>query len=264
MDECPLYSDPEFYDSLFPGASSGAAAFLDDARRQRILASERFYLEEAERGGGRVLELGCGSGRLTVPIAQKGIEVVGLDWSSSMLEAARVKASAASVPVEFVQGDMTRFDLPGEFSVVLIPGNSLLHLITVEELKQCLSCIHRHLGTDGRLVLDIANPDVKTLEHEPQQRQALFKVRHPQHGEISIEETAEYDAQNQARNIHWYFSSPGRPDFHVIDYRLRMIFPQELLLLLECAGFHLEARYGEFPRQPFTSGSPRQVCVCRK
>jgi SAM-dependent methyltransferase len=166
--------------------------------------------------------------------------------------------------VEFVQGDMSNFDLPGEFSAILIPGNSLLHLTTVEELTQCLSCVRRHLAADGRLVMDIANPDVKTLAREPHLRQSLFKVQHPRRGETSVEETAGYDSHNQTRSIRWYFSSPGKPDFHVIDYRLRMIFPQELLLLLDRAGFHLEARYGEFPRQPFTSGSPRQVCICRK
>jgi hypothetical protein len=67
MDECPLYDNPDLYDRLFPGAGSGSAAG-DGARRERILASERFYVEEARRGGGRVLEIACGSGRLTVPL----------------------------------------------------------------------------------------------------------------------------------------------------------------------------------------------------
>ena len=57
-------------------------------------------------------------------------------------------------------------------------------------------------------------------------------------------------------------SAPDEPDFQAIDYRLRVIFPQELVLLLACAGFRLETRYGEFTREAFTSSSPRQVCVC--
>ena len=60
----------------------------------------------------------------------------------------------------------------------------------------------------------------------------------------------------------WYFSAPDAPDFRIIDYQLRVIFPQELLLLIETAGFRLDERYGEFPREPFQSSSPRQVCIC--
>ena len=60
----------------------------------------------------------------------------------------------------------------------------------------------------------------------------------------------------------WYLSAPDDSDFQIIDYRLRVIFPQELVLLLDCAGFRLETRYGEFTREAFTSSSPRQVCIC--
>jgi hypothetical protein len=77
-----------------------------------------------------------------------------------------------------------------------------------------------------------------------------------------VEESSEYDAAEQVRRVVWYLSTPDEPDFRVIDYRLRVIFPQELVLLLDGAGFRLETRYGEFTRETFTSSSPRQVCVC--
>src|SRR5271169_2016205 len=102
MHACPLYSDPELYDSLFPGARDSAAV-QDESRRERVLASERFYLEEAKKSGGRILELACGSGRLTIPIAQSGIEIVGADLSKSMLETARAKAGRAGVEVQFLE-----------------------------------------------------------------------------------------------------------------------------------------------------------------
>jgi SAM-dependent methyltransferase len=179
-----------------------------------------------------------------------------------MLDAARAKALQAGVEVEFLEADMRHFDLPGKFSAILIPGNSLLHLLTIDDLKQCLASVRRHLGTNGRLVFDISKWDLALLARDPRQRHPVLSVNDPKRGEISIEETASYDAAQQIRDVVWYFSAPGEPDFRVIDYRLRVIFPQELLLLLHSAGFHLEAQYGEFPRQAFDSSSPRQVCIC--
>jgi SAM-dependent methyltransferase len=259
--ECPLYAEPELYDLLFPHARD-SASISDEVRRERIVASEQFYLDEAKEAGGRVLELACGSGRLTVPIAQTGVDVVGVDLSDTMLEAARAKASAAGVPVQFVQADMRRFVLPGRFSAIFIAGNSLLHLLTIEDLAQCLLSARHHLAPGRRLIFDISNPDMHLLARDPAQRYPVFHVNDPKRGEVSLEETADYDTATQIRHVRWYFSTPSAPEFRVIDYHLRVIFPQELELLLEAAGLRLERRFGEFQRQPFASSSPRQVCIC--
>src|SRR5262245_49244583 len=100
MDDCLLYSEPELYDLLFPSAQ-GSDTVPDAERRKRIVASESFYLEESGKAG-RVLELACGTGRLTVPIAQRGIEIVGLDSSPTMLDIARAKAAGSGAPATFV------------------------------------------------------------------------------------------------------------------------------------------------------------------
>lgn len=261
MQECGLYTDPELYDSLFPCARDGAVV-SDEVRRERIVASERFYLEESRRSGGRVLELGCGSGRLTIPIAQAGVEIIGADLSASMLARARAKAAHAGVRAEFIAADMRNFELPGKFCAILIPGNSLLHLLTIEELKQCLAGIRRHLDPGGRLVFDVSKWDLGVLARDPGERRPVLEVNDPVRGEITIEETASYDAAEQVRHIVWYFSTPGAADYRVIDYKLRVIFPQELPLLVDSCGFRLEDRFGEFTRAPFGSSSPRQVCIC--
>jgi SAM-dependent methyltransferase len=260
MDECALYADPELYDCLFPSAGSGSVE--DEVRRARFLTSERFYVEEARRGGGPVLELGCGSGRLTIPIARAGIEIVGADLSRPMLEAARAKARAAGVEVDLREADMRGFDMPERFSAILIAGNSLLHLLTLDELKECLASVRRHLAPGGRFVFDISKWDLSRLARDPSQRYPVYTLNDPKRGEIAIEETASYDTARQIRRIGWYLSAPGAPDFRIVEYELRVIFPQELVLLLEIAGFKLEARYGEFTREPFDSNSPRQVVIC--
>src|SRR5579871_1169269 len=234
MDDCALYADPELYDSLFPSARE-SASLEDTARRERIVASERFYLEESRKSDGPVLELACGTGRLTIPIAQSGVEIVGADLSASMLEAARAKAQRAGVTLEFFEADMRSFQLPGPFATILIPGNSLLHLFTADDLIQCLRNVRRHLAPGGRLIFDVSKWDLGELARDP----------------------AAYDAVSQIRTMTWCVS-----EVRIIEYRLRVIFPQELLLLLGVAGFRVDERYGEFTREPFSSGSPRQVCIC--
>jgi SAM-dependent methyltransferase len=238
MSASDLYDDPELYDQLFP-------------------ATEQFYPEEAEKRGGRVLELGCGTGRLTVAIAQNGIDIVGVDLSESMLEAARRKARAAGVEVPFIHADMRDLNLDGQFATILIPGNSLLHLLTNQELKQCLAGVRRHLALGGRLLFDISKWDMSRYARDPAQRYPAFTQ-----GDITVEEISSYDAAAQVRDVVWYLSTASAPDFRKIEYRLRVIFPRELLLLLETVGLHLEARYGEFTREPFGASSRRQVCIC--
>lgn len=261
FDECALYADPELYNMLFPDARD-SAAIPDKVRRERMLASQQFYVEEARKSGGPVLEVGCGSGRLTMAIAQSGIEVSGIDLSPTMLAAARSKAESADVHIEFSRADMRGFDLGRRFSTILIAGNALLHLLTNDELLQCLATIGRHLAADGRLIFDISKWDLERLARDPTGRHPVMSVIDPRLGEIAIEESAAYDSARQVRNIAWFLSTATARDFRVIEYTLRVIFPQELLLLLRIAGFQLEARYGEFTRVPFDSFSPRQVCIC--
>ena len=115
MDECALYADPALYDLLFSNTCDRSSA-AGQKRWELTIASEQFYMEQARESGGRVLELGCGSGRLTIPIAQEGIDIVGADLSPSMLRSARAKGAAAGLRIPFVQADMRQFDLGARFS----------------------------------------------------------------------------------------------------------------------------------------------------
>jgi len=261
MDEFGLYADPTLYDLLFPSARDRASV-VDRVQRELITASEQFYIEQARERGGRVLELGCGSGRLTIPLAQSGIDIIGADLSLSMLQRALAKTLIAGLKVSFVQADMRQFEFGARFSTILIPGNSLLHLLAIEDLRRCFASVRRHLAPGGKLVFDISKWDLARLARAHGERRLVLRVTHPERGEITVQETAEYDAAEQTRRVVWYLSASDEPDFQIIAYRLRVIFPQELVLLLDYAGFRLETRYGEFTREAFSSTSPRQVCVC--
>ena len=260
MNDCLLYSEPELYDLLFPNAE-GSDRVQDAARRERIISSEKFYLEESRKGG-PVLELGCGSGRLTIPIGQSGVDITGADLSPTMLATARAKAAADGAKIEFIPANMCDFALPARFALIFIAGNTLQHLLAPGDLSRCFACVRRHLLPGGRLVFDNAVPDPSQLAKDSGQRHPVMQVSHPIHGLVTLEERATYNPGNQIRDLVWYLSKPEAPDFRVVNFRLRMIFPAEVDQALEAAGLRLDTRYGEYSRLPFGPSSPRQVCLC--
>ncbi len=122
-----------------------------------------FFRAEADRQGGRVLELGCGTGHKLIPIASDGHPCVGLDSSSDMLAEAQRKAKSRGVAVQWTKGDMRAFDLGGTFDFVFITANSLLHLHEAGDLVSCFQSVRRHLAPGARFVFDVFNPSVRLL-----------------------------------------------------------------------------------------------------
>jgi SAM-dependent methyltransferase len=145
------YSDPRLADSY--DADMGAEA---DAMRDTP-----FYLalaREAAAQGHAVLELACGTGRVTLPIAREGIDVAGLDNAAAMLAVARRKAAAEDLDVTWVEADIRDFDLGRSFGLIIVPYRSFLHLLTAADQAACLAAVHRHLIPGGRFALNFFAP----------------------------------------------------------------------------------------------------------
>jgi SAM-dependent methyltransferase len=242
-----LYDDPLFYDRIARPAAG----------------SEAFYVDEAIRSGGPVLELACGTGRLLIPIARAGLEVAGVDIVRGMLDRARAKAEEAGVRIDLVHADMRGVHLERRFSVVLLAYNSMLHLASLDDFRALLASVRRHLTPDGVFIFDIYNPSIHMLGRRPDERTEVGRIQDAELGEVIVESTIEYDAATQVSRGGWHLSAPGKPDFRMIPLHMRSIFPQELPLLLGAGGFRLEERYGDFDRSRFVSASERQVCICR-
>lgn len=243
-----FYSDGRLYDRLFPGGEPAVD----------------FYRAEAERQGGSVLELGCGTGRKLIPIASDGHPCTGLELSSDMLAEARRKADERALAVEWVQGDMRSFDLGRTFDLVFIAANSLLHLHEMPDLLRCLRSVRAHLAPGARFVFDVFNPNVRLLADADgvrRTRDALSFVD-PDRGDVRVEVAETYDAAAQVTRGTWHFSTDAEPDFVVAPLELRSIFPQELPLLLSLAGLRLVDRFGDWTGHPFTGDAPIQLCVC--
>jgi len=242
-----LYDEPELYDALQPASA----------------AQLNYYLRLARKCAGAVLALACGSGQLIVPIASTGLPATGLDLSSSMLMAADRRAAASGAQVQFVAGDMREFDLGRRFSLIFVARNSLLHLSEQGEFAAFFSSVRRHLEPGGVLAFDIFNPNLQLLSRPSGARFHVTRKTSPQHGELIVEATNDYDRHSQVNRATWYVSTAERRDAWVIPLHLRSIFPQELLALLAANGVHLIRRDGDFGGGSFTGASANQVCECR-
>ena len=211
-----------------------------------------------------MLELACGTGVITIPIALDGRPTVGLDRAPAMLDAAKRRAADAGASVSFVQGDMRDFALGREFELIFVARNSLLHLLTTEDLLAAFTAVRSHLAPDGVFAFDIFNPSVRLLARPSGQRSPTMEATTTQFGALSVEASCDYDAAAQVNRGTWYISTPEKRDAWIVPLVLRSIFPQELPLLLSAAGLELVSRFGELSREPFRSASRVQVCLCRR
>ncbi len=123
-----------------------------------------FYLAEVERFGGPVLELGVGTGRIAVPVAAAGFEVVGVDLSAGMLEVARETAALAGVELDLRHGDMRDPPVEGEFPLVTAPFRSFLHMETDADRRAVLRAVQRHLAPGGHFIFDVFTPSKEDIE----------------------------------------------------------------------------------------------------
>ena len=234
-----------------------------------------FYVEEAQRAGGPVLELGCGTGRILIPTAEAGVEIAGLDRAPSMLAIARDKVArldpAVQRRIQLVEGDMRDFNLGRRFKLVTIPYRAFLHLLTGEDQRQALRCVRDHLEPDGRLILNIFDPRLETIvAHFGSLGSALKMVDefvHPDTGrKVVVWDTRQYDPETQTLDQYFIFEELDG-DGQVVNkiysrLALRYLHRYEMQCLLELCGYQVEALYSDFRRSPFRYGR-EQIWVAR-
>jgi SAM-dependent methyltransferase len=215
-----IYDYPELYDALLP-----------------VRAHLPYYMELARQASGEVLELACGTGQLTVPIASAGLPIAGLDLSAPMVNRARERAAAAKVPVEHSVGDMRNFDLGRQFRLIFIARNSLLHLHSTEDFVAAFAAIRRHLAPGAMFAFDIFNTNMQRLARPAGQRFPVMQVETELFGTLSVEETSDYDAATQVNRGRWYVSAPGKPDAWTLQLALRASFRRSCRCCSRQAGF---------------------------
>ncbi|MEV4200224.1 class I SAM-dependent methyltransferase [Micromonospora globbae] len=202
--------------------------------------------------GGRVLEFAIGTGRVAVPLAERGVPVTGIELSQPMIDRLRTKVDEATIPV--VVGDMATAVAPGEYTLVYLVFNTISNLLTQDEQVECFRNAARHLVPGGRFVIELWVPELRKL---PPGQQAV--VWHTEPGYLGLDT---YDVLNQQVVSHHVRFDDSR-QARLTRSPHRYIWPAELDLMGRLAGFELESRHADWTGGEFTAESRSHVSVYR-
>jgi ubiquinone/menaquinone biosynthesis C-methylase UbiE len=230
----------------------------------------QFYKECALASGGAVLELGCGTGRIAIPLAKSGVWITGLDLSRKMLERAEEKRSQLAAQtreqLRLLHGDMTDFALHEKFPLIIIPFRPFQHLLQVDEQLRCLACVRRHLATGGQLILDLFQTDAARM-HDPTFLEAHFVAEYKMSGGRNVrltERIAEFHRAAQCNDVEMAFEvtpPSGQMERLVFAFTFRYFFRYEVEHLLARSGFQVRELWGDFDRSPLRDDSPEMIFV---
>ena len=201
--------------------------------------------------GGRALELGIGTGTFALPLADRGIEVHGVDSSSAMVDRLRAKKGGDAIPVTI--GDFADVAGEGKFSLVFVVSNTFFMLTTQEEQIKCFEDVASRLGESGVFLIHAFVPDVSMFDRGQHLSASL-----PDLASVNLDVSV-HDAVNQVVDFrHLYLTEEG---IRIYPGRLRYVWPSELDLMARLAGLGLRDRWGDWRHSPFTSQSRSHVSV---
>jgi SAM-dependent methyltransferase len=226
-----------------------AIARLYDPWSASVTEDVEFYVEEARAAGGPVVELACGTGRISVPVAQAGVRVIGVDGSPGMLEVAREHAARAGVELDLRLGDLRDPPVAERVPLVLIPFRSLLHMTTEADRLAALQAARGLLEPGGRLVFDVFAPSPEDVE----ETHGRWLEREP-----GIFERADWDEDERTLTLS------VRRGEEASTMLLAWLSPPEWRLLLDRAGFDVVAQWGWFDRRPYAGGEDVVFAAVRR
>jgi SAM-dependent methyltransferase len=203
-------------------------------------------------GDGRALELGIGTGRIALPLAARGVPVVGIDLSTAMVQRLRAKPGGADIPVTI--GDFASTRVDGTFTVAYLVFNTIMNLTTQDAQVACFRNVADHLEPGGTFVIEVSVPELRRLP--PGSTAVPFLVSGTRWGFDTI------DVANQGLTSHHLEIVDGRGSYHPIPFRY--VWPSELDLMAQLAGMRLRDRWSGWNREPFTSESEKHVSVWEK
>jgi SAM-dependent methyltransferase len=203
-------------------------------------------------GDGRALELAIGTGRVAVPLAERGVPVTGIELSQPMIDQLRTKVDETTIPV--VVGDMSSTEAPGTYGLVYLVYNTISNLLTQAGQVACFRNAARHLGPGGRFVIELWVPELRKLPPG-----LAATVWHSEPGYIGLDT---YDVLSQHVVSHHFRFGEGT-DAQLFRSPHRYIWPAELDLMAQLAGFELETRHADWEGAEFTADSRSHVSIYR-
>ncbi len=223
-----------------------------------------FYLKEAKACKGKVLELGCGTGRITVRLLKEGIDITGLDMSEKMIELLERKAGKEGLKAKTHLGSMTDFKIDDRFKLAIFPYRSFLHLLSTAEREKTLANIYSHLEKGGKIILHIYNPSEQELDCTD----TLHKI--DEH--TIVKEGKKYTMKWFLR----YYPEKGTADYAILvfdetgrevnkfEMTIFFVTPDELKALLEKTGFKNITTYCGFEYEDYDGMCQEIVMVAEK
>lgn len=227
------------------------------------LADLQFYKRWLPKDkNARILELCCGTGRLTLPIAKDGFDISGVDFTASMLDRAKTKASKAGLAVEFIEADIRNLVLPERYDLIFIPFNSIHHLYKNEDLFKAFAVVKSHLKVGGQFLLDCFNPNIRLMVEGEKEQKEIAAYTTDDGRAVLIKQIMRYENKTQINRIAWHYYINGKFD-SVQNLDMRLFFPQELDSYLERNEFTIIHKFGNFEGTEFSDHSEKQIFVCQ-
>jgi len=220
-----------------------------------------FYLNWFKKNNpGKVLELCCGTGRLTIPLYENGINITGVDNSITMLTEAVSKSKGKNIT--YIQGDMRDFNIEEKYDAIFIPFNSIHHLYFNEDVIKTFATVKNHLNLKGWFLLDFFNPNIRYICENENKKTKVVEYTTEDGRNVVINQNMKYEDYTQINRITWEYIINGK--FSSIENMdMRMFYPQELDYYLISNGFDIVNKYGDFDQSQFTENSSKQIYICQ-
>ncbi len=257
-----LHTSRDFYDTI---------ARYYDAENEDMTADLGLYSALAEQTGDPILDIGCGTGRVTLHLAMEGYRVAGLDTSRAMLERGRRKLKNRidlHDLVTFYEGDALDYPLPDQYALILLAYNGLMHFRTPADQQAVLRHLSGCLKAEGKLIIDLPNAGeaFATLDDSAVTLERSFVE--PESGHLVMQQSVStLNRTEQLQYVTWIYDEIGANNVvqrTVAPLTLRYVFPTELDWLLQVCGLRRTERFGDYAQGPFEEGCPRLIVLAEK
>ena len=232
---------------------------LYDALHNDIETDENVIKYYAKKCNGPVLEIACGTGRLSKYIIDLGLPYTGIDNSKPFLDISLQKFGGNGT---FLHNNMQDFKLAEKFDFIFIGFNSFLHNLTDKDALNCLRCVREHLNSDGIFLLSIFLPDPEFLYRDEYLHEArtFFNYNGKQ---CRVMERNSYDDETQINSLTWQLEIDGKQSDEIYCFKQRMFYPHKMHLLFQESGFSVNEKFGDWDMNPMDEESPLQIYICK-
>ncbi|WP_246943348.1 class I SAM-dependent methyltransferase [Bacillus pinisoli] len=241
---------------------------LYDLENNSYLQDVKFLLEYASKVNGKIIDLACGTGRATIPLAKGGYQMIGVDLHSGMLNEAKNKSESLDLQIEWIQQDCLKLNLNVKSNLIFCVGNSFQHFMTNEEQDQFLTSVNNHLNYDGTFIFGTRYPTIEEQFCSSEEEYWKTYTDSEKQHVIDVYLTSTYDSLHQIQHNTTIRRIKNERKELIgelkTNIKLRYVFPKEMERLLLKNGFVVENAYKDWDGSPLDKDSKQMIYVCRK